>query len=334
MLARKGCKIVVHSWMRKAQIAAHLPNISVSKTLKSPYIKRSMHLKIIIMNVFGGARTRGGKGPRGPRGFPGKDSSISDFCTWLPNTILKQLQEHEEASYLLNPKNPEEDLKRGQDKTITEWKSRNLQKSNLVAVQPSSEVERVSDENYAIVFHKNLYYSGVNFIESIEKGYGYLCITFKVDGDGEQVLITHPSRPPDRIRQFYEISVTSTEIVISGYLQDKSKQIPIQHNCRNWTTLFLDYTSHDLANTAEFTYILDNDPMMQGSFTLQCPKMTLGRTYIGARKDGTKAFAGALHGLEIYHTQSPKPIPQALKDLIIKTQQIKNDVYGTVQYVT
>ena len=106
-----------------------------------------------------------------------------------------------------------------------------------------------------------------------------------------------------------------------------SKQIPIQHNCRNWTTLFLDYTSHDLANTAEFTYILDNDPMMQGSFTLQCPKMTLGRTYIGARKDGTKAFAGALHGLEIYHTQSPKPIPQALKDLIIKTQQIKKMMY-------
>ena len=59
---------------------------------------------------------------------------------------------------------------------------------------------------------------------------------------------------------------------------------------------------------------------MQGSFTLQRPKMSLGGAYIGARKNGTKAFAGALHGLEIYHTDSPKPIPQALKDLIIKTQ--------------
>ena len=45
------------------------------------------------MNVFGGARTRGGKGPRGPRGFPGKDSSISDFCTWLPNTISEREKE-------------------------------------------------------------------------------------------------------------------------------------------------------------------------------------------------------------------------------------------------
>ena len=61
----------------------------------------------IMMNVFGGARSRGGKGPRGPRGFPGKDSSINDFCTWLPNTILKQLEEHEEVCYILSRKNPE-----------------------------------------------------------------------------------------------------------------------------------------------------------------------------------------------------------------------------------
>ena len=62
------------------------------------------------MDVFGGARTRGAKGVRCQRGFPGKDSSISDFCTWLPNTILIQIQEHEEVSYLLNPKDPEKDL--------------------------------------------------------------------------------------------------------------------------------------------------------------------------------------------------------------------------------
>ena len=40
-----------------------------------------MHLEIINMNVFGGIRSRG---------FPGKDSSISDFCTWLPNTISER----------------------------------------------------------------------------------------------------------------------------------------------------------------------------------------------------------------------------------------------------
>ena len=281
-----------------------------------------MHLKIIIMNVFGGARTRGGKGPRGPRGFPGKDSSISDFCTWLPNTILKQMQEHEEASYLLNRKSPEKDLIRGKDKTIAEWKSRNPQQPNLVAVHPSSEVEQTPDGNYAMVFHNNLYQSPIMFIENTLEGYGYLCITFKVNGDGEQVLITNDRRQHDIVKQFHEISVTSTQIVISGYLQNEPKQIPIQHNCRNWTTFFLDYTTHQTASTSEFTYILDNDPGMQGSFTLQHPLMGLSGVYIGARKDGTKAFAGSLHGLETYFTQSPKPIPQTLKELIIKTQQI------------
>ena len=122
-----------------------------------------------------------------------------------------------------------------------------------------------------MVFHKNLYHSQINyFINTILPGYGYVCITFKVDGDGEQVLITKEHHD-DRFREFHEISVTQTEINISGYLQNKLIKIPIQHNCRNWTTFFLDYTTHEPANTSEFTYILDNDPRMQGSFTLQRP---------------------------------------------------------------
>ena len=283
-----------------------------------------MHLEIINMNVFGGTRSRGGKGPRGPRGFPGKDSSISDFCTWLPNTILKQIQEHEEVSYLLNPKNPEEDLTRDKNKAIIEWKSRNLQKSNLTAVHPSSEVEKIPSQYYAMVFHKNLYHSQIDcFINTTATGYGYVCITFKVDGDGEQVLITKEHHTHDKFREFHEISVTQTEINISGYLENKPIKIPIQHNCRNWTTLFLDYTTHESVSTSEFTYILDNDPRMQGSFTLQRPRVyTLG-AYIGGRKDGTNAFAGSLHGIELYYTKSPQPIPQTLKELIIKAQQIK-----------
>ena len=273
------------------------------------------------MDVFGGARTRGAKGVRGPRGFPGKDSSISDFCTWLPNTILIQIQEHEEVSYLLNPKDPEKDLIRDKNNAIIKWKSRNLQKNDLTAVHPSSEVEMTPDGNYAMVFHNNLYHSDDIFIDTNWPGYGYLCITFRVDGDEEQVLVSHQVH--DKLRQSYEISVTQTEINISGYLHNKPIRIPIQHNCRNWTTFFLDYTTHDAVQTSEFTYILDNDPRMQGSFTLQRPRALKPGVYIGGRKDGTKALAGSLHGIESYFTKSPKPIPQTLKKLIIKTQQIK-----------
>ena len=274
------------------------------------------------MNVFGGVRSRGGKGPRGPRGFPGKDGSINDFCTWLPNTILKQMQEHEEVSYLLNPKNPEDDLTRDENKTIVKWKSRNWQKSDFTAVRPSSELMETPDGNYAMVFHNNLYHSNTSIVEAIP-GYGYICITFKVEGDGEQVLITN-HRAHDPLRQSHEISVTATEINISGYLQNKPIQIPIQHNCRNWTTLFLDYTTDESVGTSEFTYILDNDPKMQGSFTFQLPRAAQPGVYIGSRKDGTKAFVGSVHGLEIYYTKRSKPIPQTLKELIIKTQQISS----------
>ena len=62
---------------------------------------------------------------------------------------------------------------------------------------------------------------------------------------------------------------------------------------------------------------------MQGSFTLQRPRIVTPGTYIGGRKDGAKAFVSSLHGIELYSTQSPQPIPQTLKELIIKTQQIK-----------
>ena len=256
-----------------------------------------------------------------PRGFLGKDSSIRDFCTWLPNTILKQIQEHEEVSYLLNQRNPEGDLTRNENKAILEWKSRNLQKANLVAVHPSSEVKITPDGNYAIVFHKNLYRSQLDFIETTTPGYGYLCITFRVDGDGEQVLITN-HKTHDKLRQCHEISVTATEIIISGYLQNNPIQIPIQHNCQNWTTFFLDYTTHESVNTSEFTYILNNDPKMQGSFTLQRPRASQPGVYVGSRKDGSKPFVGSLHGFETYFTSNPSPIPQSLKELIIKAQQI------------
>ena len=51
-----------------------------------------------MVDVFGGSgsfqASRGPRGPRGPRGIPG---TIGDLCEWLPQTILKNLQENEEV---------------------------------------------------------------------------------------------------------------------------------------------------------------------------------------------------------------------------------------------
>ena len=50
------------------------------------------------MNVFGGAASEGmmDEGPRGPRGFRGKDSTMNDFVTWLPQTVVNNLQFNDE----------------------------------------------------------------------------------------------------------------------------------------------------------------------------------------------------------------------------------------------
>ena len=67
----------------------------------------------------------------------------------------------------------------------------------------------------------------------------------------------------------------------------------------------------------------NNDSSMQGSFTFQSPIASISGGYVGGRKDGTKVFSGAIHGLEFYHTETPKPLPQSLKDLLINKQLVR-----------
>ena len=271
------------------------------------------------MNVFGGARSQASKGPRGPRGFPGKEGSINDFCAYLPNTILKQMREHEETCFLLDSKDPETDLvRKGQE--IEQWKNRNVNKRNLTAEMASSKLIKTKDWSYAIDFQNNRYHLDAFFIECLP-GYGYLCITFCVQGEGEQVLITN-HKPRDVLKNFHEISVTGHEINIWGYRNNKPACETIQHNCRNWTTLFLDYT---VSTNVELTYILDNDPHLQGHFAFQDPRACQAGVYIGGRHDNTRFLTGAIHAIELYYTrQVQKPIPQSMKELVIKSQQIRS----------
>ena len=52
----------------------------------------------IMVNIFGDQVVRGRKGewgPSGPRGLPGQKGdagSIEDWCMWMPNTTLKNLE--------------------------------------------------------------------------------------------------------------------------------------------------------------------------------------------------------------------------------------------------
>ena len=98
-----------------------------------------------------------------------------------------------------------------------------MKKGNLVAVHPSSELVETGDGGYALSFQKNLYQFENPIIECI-RGYGYICITFKVDGEEEQALITN-YKAKDPLKNFHEISVTISEINIWGYMQNE----PTQH---------------------------------------------------------------------------------------------------------
>lgn len=302
-----------------------LHEITSALTTKTPSVKVIAHTNLYhqsSMDVFGQGRNKS-IGPRGPRGFPGRQGSINDFCTWFPNTILKQLQDHEEACYILDTQKPEQDIIREKGKII-EWKSRNPRKWNLIGIHPSSNLVQPTPKlRFAIDFNKNLYFSINWIIIELFEGYGYCCITFKTDSDMEQVLITNFEKEFDPAKRLHEISVTSDVINVYGYSNGKLTAHPIQHNCKNWTTLFIDYTHHGNHHLpTEYTYIIDNDARMQGTFSFQRPIMAKSGGYVGGRKDGTKPFSGLIAGMETYFTHSPKPIPVSLKKLIINSQMM------------
>lgn len=37
------------------------------------------------------------KGPRGPRGYRGKDGSLTELCTWLPESVIYNLRKNEDS---------------------------------------------------------------------------------------------------------------------------------------------------------------------------------------------------------------------------------------------
>ena len=150
----------------------------------------------------------------------------------------------------------------------------------------------------------------------------HVCITFCVHAEEEQVLITNHTDDNDPFFELHEITVTSSEITVWGYRSKKLTREIIQHDNRKWTTLFLDYTVSD--TDYEFTYMLDNDHKLQGNFAFENGGVFEEGFQVGGRSDGTHFLTGAIHALELYYTPVNKPIPQSLKQLLIKGQLVQN----------
>ena len=271
--------------------------------------------------------SNGPAGPQGPQGDPGpigKPGSFNDLCIWMPNSVLKQLQEQEEQCYSLTNIS---DIKRNEKDEIIEWKSRNKKHLSIIAENPSKDLIELPGYGYALDFHNSRYKAKEMNIFVCVNGYGYMCITFRVNGGEEQQTLLTNYKHTDRFHQFHEISVSSNEIRIWGSKNNKVIFIPIQHDCRTWTTLFLEYHYSPTTHLLQGSYIINNDEESQGDFAFQEPLFCRSGISIGGRSNNTQFLIGAIHAIECYFVDDSKEkIPYTLKDLIIKSQRVESDL--------
>ena len=270
------------------------------------------------MNIFGGAASEGmmDKGPRGPRGFRGKDGTMNDFGTWLPQTVVNNLQVNdEEGAFFIE--DPGRDLIR-KKQAITEWVSRSKRGGNFVAKQPSSEIELIEDyyevDRYAMKFKTAHYYARGLFLLLCASGScGFICITFRTYSETEQVLIS--GHPPYH-HPASEIKISgANEITIQIY---DVKEI-IHHPCKEWTTLFIEYNSDN--HLSHFTYDVNGTV---GSFTTPIVHGSeKSGVHLGCRWDNTNYLDGEITSVEMYeNTNTSAPLPDTLKNVVIKNQKI------------
>ena len=236
-----------------------------------------------MVDILGGIHRRvGARGPPGLMGLPGK-SGITDVCTWMPKTILQNFRKNEMQCCLLLT-NLKKDIKRNHDGNIIEWISRSNIKFNATADISSSSktIVKLSDKRYALDFHKSLY-----FVEDMtlipigdDSGYVNICIIY-ADSDHEQTIISsYDSGNPNHF--YREILATSTELCINDVRDDKKVTfVPIQHNTRQWTTLYVEWI-YDYNGNNKGAHMINNGEMI-GEFTCSTPLFEMTGISIGGR---------------------------------------------------
>ena len=269
-----------------------------------------------MVNIFGdkGGGERGERGPMGPDGKRGERGPAGEsglLCEWIPRSVLKQIQS-EEMCFLLTS---EGDVQRKGDE-IVEWKCRNTVHNSMVAESASKELIEIPGGGYALRFHKSVYCQGeMRLFDSIPGYCGYLCVTFKVFGDGVQTLFTN-YKLRDVFRQFNEIAVSKSEIQILAYRDSSPVIISIVHDCTFWTTLWVDYQVLESGIIGTWS-VGENS----GDFKLDCALMSESGLYIGGRHGGDRCFDGVIASIENNKRRATQKIPDALKEVIINGQK-------------
>ena len=264
-----------------------------------------------MVDVFGGSGSqinrRRAQGPMGPRGLSG---SIRDFCQWLPKTTIVNLQKYDEIGGFFI-ENTSKDLEVS-GREVKKWISRRVDGYHLVAKKASSDLVKIGySGRYALGFKKNRYESReISVMDPFPGSSSFLCITFKMMGEGEQVLLSNFVGDED---DYCEIRLTNTEIILHLHGDDEI----IQHPCKDWTTLFVECNSD--GTTAYFKYDVNGQT---GLFTRPCTEMDASGIALGSRYDDTYFFNGGVLALEFYQIDQPSEVPEELKRIVIKNQRI------------
>ena len=212
----------------------------------------------------------GSKGDRGSPGLKGPPGSITDLCTWMPNTILKNLQENKEASCFFVAE-PSKDIKRGGGGgggggDIKQWISRSQNHLNLEAERASKSLTELPNDRHALVFHNSRYINeDILLLVNYTGSHGFICVTFRASGDHDQTILSNFEKGTFN---WHEIAATNTEINIYGKENGNPKRVNIHHGVHNWTTLFVQHAT--AKGQTHRRYIINNDPKLTGSFTLDC----------------------------------------------------------------
>ena len=271
--------------------------------------------------AVGPAGDRGAVGPAGARGRAGPmgSSVITDLCSWMPNTVLEQLQTiEEEGSFFLI--DLAKDIKRDKPGgSVTEWntRSKSHRHLNLKAKHPSKNVIQLPNGCYALEFDNSLYYNEEMF-DAI--GYGFICITFRVRGGGGTLITNYDS---DNLDEFIEISATTSNICISGVENHEVEHIMIPHGCGNWTTLFVEWYT-DLDENKKYGSYTINNGDATGHFTFDVLGLSATRVSVGGG-GLAQSLKGDISAIEIYNRtdMDKKQLPHVLKELIINNQMVK-----------
>ena len=135
----------------------------------------------------GVAGSKGDRGSPGPKGSPG---TITDLCTWMPHTVLKNLQENEEDGCFFSVVLSKDIKREGSD--IKQWISQSQKELNLEAERASKSLTDLANGHHALVFHNSRYINEDILLLANHPGtHGFIFITFYTSGDHGQTILSN-----------------------------------------------------------------------------------------------------------------------------------------------